>query len=217
LPTIFQARCSRCPFVSDMFPSEYGAVFVDQPASNGITSVVAGAVLFQHTGEAEVAEQGDPRLVVLAHPIESHILAETGYTWLTLAWAGRFVRVRRVVCKSCGTLFEVRRLTCPPAVGCEVGLVIGLIVGVFYGFREGHFCSGLSAAGGIALGFYLMTSLAGWIYARFRFKARAKIIDGPHNCPKCKSKGYVGVQTRRTFPCPKCGEFAMRVQSVGMS
>ena len=217
VPTIYQRRCSRCSFASDIFPAEYGAVFVDQPASGGMNSVVAGAALFQDTGEEAIAEQGDPRLVVLAHPIEHHILAETGYTWPTLVWAGRYVRVRRVVCKSCGNLFEVRRLTSPPAIGCMVGLIVGLTVGIFYGVREGSFGSGFSAAGSITLGFYVVTGIVIWLYTRFRFKARAKEIDGPHNCPKCNSSAYVGVETRRTLPCPKCGESAMRVQSVGMS
>jgi ssDNA-binding Zn-finger/Zn-ribbon topoisomerase 1 len=217
MPTIFQASCNHCLFASDIFPAEYGAVFVDKPASERINSVVAGAVMFDDAKEAEVAEQGDPRLVVLAHPVESAILAETGFTWITVAWAGRYVRVRRVVCRSCGTLFEVRRLTCPIALGCMVGSIVGLTVGISYGIWERSFCFGFWAANGMALGFWATAFMAGSSYTRLRFKARAKAIDGPYHCPNCGSRRYVGIETRRSFPCPKCGECAMRVRSVGFS
>lgn len=86
MPTIYQARCKICSFRSELFTEGYGAVFVDTPSSNAPTSVVAGAVLNESVSGARFAEQADPRLVVLAHPIEASILAGIGYTWTRLAW-----------------------------------------------------------------------------------------------------------------------------------
>jgi len=107
MPTIFQAQCRRCSYRSDIFPAAYGAVLVDEPAAERCNHVVAGAVLMAPASDAPIAQQHDPRLVVLAHPIEQTILAGTGYTWAGLAWTGRYVRIRRAVCQSCGTIFEV--------------------------------------------------------------------------------------------------------------
>ena len=35
MPTIYQARCDRCTYTSDVFPAAYGAVFVDEPSEVG--------------------------------------------------------------------------------------------------------------------------------------------------------------------------------------
>jgi hypothetical protein len=216
LPTIYQARCDRCTYASDVFPAEYGAVFVDEPLG-GSVSVVAGAVLHGATGDVGIAEQSDPRLVVLAHPIEDHILAETGYTWTDLAIAGRYVRVRRVVCRSCGTLFEVRRLTCPPALGCQIGCVSGLVVGIAAGVWWRSFWLGCGTAYGTVLGCMAVVGAAGWAYTRVRFRERARELEGPRNCPRCGSGRYTGAESRRVFPCPQCSQRSMQVRSVGMS
>ncbi len=216
LPTIFQAQCDHCSFVSDVFPAEYGAIYLDEPQPAGENTLVAGIAFFEGA-KGKVAIQGDRRLVVLAHPIEDAILAETGLTWESLVWAGRYVRIRRVVCKSCGTLFEIHRLACPPGLGCMVGSFVGLPVGVAFGLWERSFCFGFWVAYGIAFGFCCAANLAGWVYIRLRFKGRAKAIDGPPCCPNCHSTGWASVERRRTFPCPQCGQKAMRVRSVGKS
>ena len=200
-----------------MFPAEYGAVFVDEPPAGGSGSVVAGAVLHGVAAGAGIAEQPDPRLVVLAHPIEDHILAETGYTWTGLARAGRYVRVRRVVCRDCGTPFEVRRLAWPPAVGCQVGCLSGLAVGIGVGLWAQSFWVGLGTAYGAVLGSMAVVGLAGWAYTRVRFRERARAVGGPWCCPRCGSGRYAGAESRRLFPCPQCAERSMRVRSVGMS
>jgi hypothetical protein len=153
----------------------------------------------------------------LAHPIEGPILAETGYTWATLAWAGRYVRIREVVCLSCGTLFEVRRLTCPPGLGCQIGCITGLIAGIGVGAWEGSFWRGFGTAYTVVLGCYVAATTAAWLYTRLLFRERTRAIDGSHSCPKCISGKYVGIESRRILPCPKCREVAMRVSSVGMS
>jgi hypothetical protein len=217
VPTIFQARCENCDFASAVFPAEYGAVFVDQPQANNSGTVVAGAVLHGDAKNAEIAEQADPRLIVLAHPIEFEILAESGYTWTTLAWAGRYVRVRRVVCRDCGTLFEIPQLTFPPAVGCEVGCISGLVIGVAVGIWRRSLVVGFGAAYTAVLGCVVLLSVAGIVYTRVRFRRRARELRGSACCPRCRSGRYAGAESRRVFPCPKCSQPAMRVRRVGIS
>jgi hypothetical protein len=217
LPTIYQARCDRCTYTSDVFSAEYGAVFVDQTPVGGSASVVAGAALHGVAGNAGIAEQSDRRLVVLAHPIENHILAETGYTWSGLAWAGRYVRLRRVVCQDCGTLFEVRRLTFPPALGCQTGCASGLLVGVAVGVWERSFWVGFGTAYGVVLGSMAVVGLTGWAYTRLRFRDRARSLAGPRCCPRCGSGRHAGVESRRVFPCPQCSGRSMHVRPVGRS
>ena len=217
MPTIYQARCDGCTYASDLFPSEYGAVLVDEPPVGRSGSVVAGAVLYGAARDAGFAEQSDPLLVVLAHPIEDHILAETGYTWTSLAIAGRYVRVRRVVCRDCGTLFDVRRLTCPPALGCQIGCALGLVVGIAAGVWWRSFWLGFSTAYGTILGCMAVLGAAGWAYTRVRFRERARELDGPRRCPRCGSGRYAGAESRRVFPCPQCSEQSMRVRPVGRS
>lgn len=218
MPTIYHAHCDLCQYTSDVFPAEYGAVFVDEPPMTaGSGSVLAGAVLNEQTLNTTFAEQADPRMVVLAHPLEESILAGTGYTWIKLALVGRYFRFRRVICRSCGTLFEVRWLTCPPGLGCQVGCVSGILAGIGYGVWRQSFCAGFWAGYGIVLGCYVLASSVGWLYTRLRFRARARELDGPSSCPTCGSTHHAGVESRRIFPCPRCGEQAMSVRSVGMS
>jgi hypothetical protein len=217
LPIIYQARCNRCTYASDVFPSEYGAVFVDKPPVGGYGTVVAGAVLHGAVGEAGIAEQADPRLLVLAHPIEDHILAETGYTWTGLALAGRYVRIRRVVCRDCGTLFEVRQLSCPPALGCQIGCLSGLVVCVVAGVWGRSFWLGFGVASGTVLGCMAVAGTVGWVYTQVRFRDRARELKGSRCCPRCNSDRYIGVESRRVFPCPQCSKRFMRIRAVGMS
>jgi hypothetical protein len=215
LPIIFQAHCESCAFASEIFPAEYGAVFVDQPVGDGPNLTLAGWVLFGPSTGAEIAEQKDDRLVALAHPGEEYFLSQTGYTWSGLIRTGRYVRVRRVVCRECGTLYETRSLTCPPAFGCMTGLVVGLIVGVSLGVLERSFWYGYWLLFGIAWACNAVATLAAWLYIRVRFAERAKSLEEPAECPKCGSARRSKILTRRVLPCPQCGKCSMRVRSVG--
>lgn len=217
LPTIFQARCDHCNFSSNVFPSGYGAVFVDEPREVQSRPVIAGGVVDGGIGQTQFAEQSDPRLVALAHPIEHHILSQTGYTWNSLALAGRYVWVRYVVCQNCGTLFGVRRLTCPPTFGCSFGCIFGLVCGIAVGVCWQNFWLGFATAYGSVLLAVCVASTLGWAYTRLRFRERARKIDSPRSCPHCESHRYVGVENRGVFPCPQCSEKSMRIRSVGIS
>jgi hypothetical protein len=218
MPTIFQARCEHCSYISEAFLSEYSAVFAEGSQTDATNSVVAGAVLFGPEVDTEIADQRDPRLIVLPHPVETTILAQLGYTWISLLWAGRYVRIRRVICRSCGRLFDVRRLTCPPAVGCQIGCLAGLVFGIGIGLWQRSFYLGFLTTYGITLGCSAVASVAGWLYVRLRFRERARELDGPPRCPGCGDSGYVGiVERRRTFPCPQCSAHALHIFSIGIS
>jgi hypothetical protein len=220
MPIIRQAQCERCDYTSDVFPSEYGAVFVDAPSADAPSSVVGGGAPYGATGDARIATQSDPRLVVLAHPLEQSILDSTGQTWTSLTRAGRYVRIRRVACRDCGTLFEIRRLACPPIVGCVAGLaggIIGVGVGVGVGVWAGKFWVGVSIVYGLAFGLWMVAELAAWTYLRVRFRERARALGTSRCCPHCGSNRYARVESRRVFPCPRCSERSMRIRTVGMS
>lgn len=217
MPSLYQARCESCTHSSDIYPAEYGAVLVDKPAASPSQEVVAGAALFEPATFAEVAEEHDPQLVVLAHPLEQHVLAETGYTWTTLTWAGRYVRVRRVVCRKCGRLFSTRRLSCPTGLGCTTGCVTSLVTGIGVVIWGQSVWLGLGAGYGTAVGFWAVASLAGWVYTRVRFRERARQVEGPNQCPHCTEADFVTAEGGGPFPCTKCGEAAVRIRMAGMS
>lgn len=220
MATLFQARCECCSYSSELFLSEYGAVFVDSPPPDTVNTVIAGVGLYVLTIDAGIAEQGEPQLVVLAHPIEEYILAQIGYTWSKLAWAGRYLGIRRVICRSCGLLFDVRKLTCPLAFGTPIGCVLGIGVGIGIGFWKRSFSLGLSTFFGVYLGWLTVANTAGWLYIRLRFSERARVLDGPHCCPNCGTCRYESVESigsGRTFPCPECGAQALRIISFGVS
>jgi hypothetical protein len=216
VPIVYQAQCGKCSYASEIFPSEYGAVFLDDPFPRAANSPLAGAVLHDARGKA-FAKQEDPRLVALAHPIEGHILAATGYTWTSLAWAGRYIRIRRVACLLCGTIFDVRRLACPPGVGSQIGCVTGVAAGITVGAWVGSFWIGLCVGYGFLAVYCALVGALGYWYTRLRFRERAGAIDGPRSCPNCDSIQFVPVAKAQKIPCPKCADRAMTVRIVGKS
>jgi hypothetical protein len=104
----------------------YGAVLVDRPVESMQTEIAAACIFSDSAGK--LAEAADPRFVVLAHPLENLILADTGYTWNDLFWQGRYVSVSNVVCRHCGHLFQHRRLDAGQP-GCSAALALGLASG----------------------------------------------------------------------------------------
>ena len=131
---IFEATCSACDYGSDFHSEGYFSVIVDDPS----TSVHA------HPEE--------PRLAILAHPLESMILENLGFTFTSAVLGGRMVYVKNVACKACGKMYKIRRLGAGFAslggTGCLVMLplsgAIGVTVGlnsksIFLGFMAGWF------------------------------------------------------------------------------
>ena len=92
MPIIYETTCSACGYVSPEQSEGYLAVIMDEPS------------LSMHV------HPDDPRIVVLGHPCEDMILEELGYTFETAGRGGRLLYFRNVVCRKCGTMYEIRRL-----------------------------------------------------------------------------------------------------------
>ena len=217
MPTIYQARCDDCTFTSPVFPEGYGAVWVEDPGRLERRSAIAGMVLTEAVDDLRIAEEADPRLVVLAHPCESPILAEAGYSWLSLACAGRYVEVRTVACDSCGHLFGRRRLSAPMGCASVIGPLAALAVGVWAYTNDEGCCSSILAAYMAMMVTWLVGFFPEWVYTRVRFRERARLVDGPDVCPRCGGDRLRKLPTRRALPCPDCRRRSVRVQTVGVS
>ena len=155
-------------------------------------------------------------MLVLAHPLEGQILDDAGYTWDTVKIAGRFVVTYEVVCE-CGTVFKVRKLTGPAVVGGWGSLLVfaGTLSG---GIAIGLWMKSLWMMMGTFLVLMLVCGIADGVYGRWYirryFRERAKAIDGPSQCPNCGSRNFVSIASSRKFPCPQCGQTAMRFITV---
>ena len=136
MPTILQAQCDRCGYASEHFSEHYGAVLVDDLPCDTPQYLVAGAALIQTSVTAQTAKSEDPRLLVLAHPRESDILANAGYTWRTVAAEGRYVAVQSGMCRSCGQRFDYRWLAYAALAGRSSGIGLGLVCGVIGGYAR---------------------------------------------------------------------------------
>ena len=215
IPSVLQARCAACNHESEVFSAGYGAIWLDEAPSKP-ASTLAGAVLTASTGDADVATVADGHLVPLAHPAEWDILREHGYTFDTVALAGRHVSVSRMICRRCGTMFERRRLDFGGAAGCMPGLVLGVVAIVlawYFGAGPWAFLVGMLAV-------YLTwgaVALFGHLHIRLRFHERAQMVATDKDCPKCGSSDAVTVNSRGPFPCPECGEPQLGIDMVGMS
>jgi hypothetical protein len=203
MPLIYEGRCSACNAVTGMTSDGYQAVYVDEPAT-------------------ENAHPDDAQLVILAHPCESLILEEIGYTHEAVAWGGRLVAIRQVFCKGCGRPFEVRRLTAGlttfGCVGCLGMVVLAATAGVGVGLLVGRGWIGY------VVGWVTFTLLVGAAESavrrlvRWRHAERTARVDTPGRCPNCGSRRYSCPGSLwRPIPCEACGQRAMRFRSVGIS
>jgi hypothetical protein len=204
MPLIYQGKCSACDYATRAESESYAAVIVDSPSSS----------MYVHP---EIA-----RLVILAHPGESRILEGLGYTLTAAAIGGRLVYVTSVSCDDCGTMYELRRLDANSSAvgctGCLAMLALSGCVGAAVGWMGQSYLLGL-LAGGLVL--WLMIALADFAISRFvrwRYKELAREFNRDPGCPKCQSRKYVTFPPRRgKLVCPKCGQRAVQVDSIGIS
>lgn len=207
MPVIYEGQCSACGAKTGMTLDGYQAVYVDRPPTTH-------------------AHPTEPHLVILAHPCESLILEQIGYTHEAAAWGGRLVSVQKVFCKGCGRPFEIRRLTGGLAVfgcgGCLGVIALAVVSGVGIGSLVGHGLFGYILgyiAGGATLTL-LMTAAESGIarLVRSRHSDRVRRIDTPAQCPSCGSRQFASPGSLRTsIPCQECGQRAVRFRSVGIS
>jgi|SRR5579883_1378260 len=202
MPVIYEGRCSACRAVTARTSDGYLAVYVDEPAS-------------------AYAHPDDPHLAILAHPGESWILEELGYSYEAAAWGGRLVSVATVFCRGCGQPFEVRRLTAGlGAFGCGGCLAVvagaagtGVTVGLFVDDWVGY-------VAGWATFVLLVTAVESAVvrFVRWRHADRAARVATPEMCPSCGSREYgrPGALSD-VIPCVTCGQRAVRFRAVGKS
>ena len=163
------------------------------------------------------AASADANLVVLAHPLESHILKSTGHTYVSLLREGRFVRVNNVLCAACGHLYGRRRLQAPGGVGCVSTLLLALIVGLVVAYSRANVAAGLAAVMATVLVVSFLVETLAHVYTRVRFRERARVVEATRACPHCSFAAYHKPQTSRSLPCPECRAVGLTVTCVGRS
>jgi hypothetical protein len=203
VPLIFEGCCSACGAVTPRTSGFYRAVYLDEP-----------------TTSAHVHPE-DPHLVILAHPVESLILQETGCTDLSATLGGRLVSVVVVFCLSCGHLFEIRRLTAGFVTlgvgGCLGALALSVAMGVALSLWIGGALGVVAGVAGVGLLLVLLDWLV-WAIVRVWHRDRARQVATPCECPHCGGHEYAPPRIRlKAVPCVACGKRAVEVRCVGVS
>lgn len=206
MPPIYRSTCSACDHVSPVYSHGYLAVVVDHPFP----------LIYAHPD--------DPRLAILAHPVEAVIMEKLGVTFSSAELAGRLVDITNVSCGDCGTMYEIRRVGAGRAAFAGTGcfLILALAAGIgaavgrhFESFLVGLLAGYFSIVGSLALGCMTLSPLI-----RGRHKQRVKEFDRGPDCPKCHSKRHSCVSPALPWSkliCPKCGQRTVRVRSIGKS
>jgi hypothetical protein len=202
MPVVYPVACSNCRYVSPISSEGYIAVIVDELSSSE----------FVHPEES--------CLIILAHPLESLIMEELGFSYEAAARGGRLLRVQHVICRVCGTSYEIRRLwagatactTCLALLLVSVGLAV-----LAYWQTQSPLVSFLTGW----LGVWVLAACAEWAANRSirrRHQDRVRQFDRGPGCPHCGSPKHLSLRWRwRALPCPECGQRSLRVHPVGIS
>jgi hypothetical protein len=196
-------------------PSHYAAVWVDQPI-DAPQQQVAGAAMFSSAAHG-FATTRDPRFVILRHPAEEHDLERTGYQWKDLIWQGRFVSVRNVICRECGTLFPRRRLAPPGGTGCMTSLMLGIVASLFAAIWFRRIIIAVAIWYAATFGTLLLTGSLASLYIRLRFRARAASLAAERACPNCGADHARTIERAKAIKCSACGNTTMNFSHVGIS
>lgn len=215
MPELYQGICARCGHTTPILRASYGAVLVDRPADPD-QGEVAGAVIRRDNGGA-FATAGDPRFVVLRHPVEDSDLASTGYSWFDVVWQGRYVAVTNVVCRRCGDVFQRRRLTAPVGTGCLAGFALGAAGGAVVGTLRHSFEAGFLVWYAVTMAVGLIASGLATLYLHLRFSERAASLSAERACPQCGSNDAMAVSRAKAVRCPDCSTESLRFAIVGIS
>lgn len=204
MAAIYQAACSACDYTSLKQSDGYLAVILDRPSP------------LTH------AHPEDRRVVILAHPVESMILSEMGVSFRTTCHEGRLLYVREVMCRSCGTMYEIRRLG---AGGSALGgrgwlsiLAIAMLVGALVGQQQNSIIFGLIAGCLASLSLSAIIERIVCRSIRRRYPRRVAEFDRGPGCPKCGGQEYAGFRSGwRKLVCPGCGRRSVRIRYVAKS
>jgi hypothetical protein len=193
----------------------YGAVLVDRAVAQE-QDEVAGAVITSGEG-GTIASASDSRFVVLSHPLESSILASTGYSWTDLLRQGRYVAISNVICRECGTVFPRYRLAAPGGTGCITSLALGVAAGLSVGIWRHTFSAGFLAWYAVTFGTMMIAGSLASLYVRLRFSERAATLRAARSCPACHADNATGIMRGKSVACPVCRNQSLRFVIAGIS
>lgn len=204
MPLTFRGNCSQCGYETpELIPGGFAVLVTDQ--------------------EEDLRRQRGQTVPVVLHPFKDFVLDEFGLTFHTTAWGGQLVEVQNLVCRDCGRVSESRRLTAGGvAIGCGgcsaiagLGLVAGLVTGLLI--------ANPFLGAGIGIAFCVLTAtgieFGANRYVRWRYRERAEAVELSRMCTHCGGWNCVQLGTRGggPFPCPDCGENAVRMVPVARS
>lgn len=203
MPPVFRGTCSHCGYESPVF------------SSGGF------AIMVTDRDEDRRRRAGETVPVVL-HPFAEFVLDEFGLSFHSAAWGGQLVEVQSLICRDCGRGSEVRRLTAGGVAigcgGCSAIALSGLVAGTAAAFALNNPFLGA----GVGVAFCVLTAAAVEFgadrFVRHRYRERAAAVDTRRMCSQCGSWNCVRPGPRSgPFPCPDCGETAVRLVPVARS
>jgi hypothetical protein len=218
MSAIHQGICSNCGYETAPMAGECGAVLVTPPVKSEEKVAVGRLLASEILGDRATVQ--DDQLIVLGHPLETSILAGTGYTWHELLRQGRYVRITEVICRQCGNIFAKRQLAVPGGVGCRV-ISLNLIAGIVSGIGIGSWTHSLLLAIVTFIGaaWCLETGCETFAHRHLqrRFHERAIVFASDALCPVCNADDSVSFTSAKRNRCPACREESLNVKMVGIS
>lgn len=150
----------------------------------------------------------DGQQVALAHPGESTILEEYGYTWRSARAEQRLHLVTPRICSKCGQL-SLYREPYRSFAGCLVLVTLPIAILALV------LLSSASAKTGIQL---LAVTVLALSLVLQRYDRRRAALQPPTACPSCGGDTIpVGDVGTKKMPCPKCGAVAVECEFKAIS
>jgi len=202
---VYCAKCLSCGYESPHATDGSAGIIVDEPVKSVGT------------------HRENNRIVVLMHPLEGSILQETGYTMRSASREGRLLHIEKVFCRSCGRLYETRKLVA--RIGCVLSAVL-VLAAVAGGATVWYLTSRVDAGFAVLCLALLTLAFIGTLceavaasMVRRRFPERRAAYELKPCCPDCGSTKYRSLKAfiPRRLPCPKCRQRTMKVEMVGIS
>jgi hypothetical protein len=198
MPMIFRAVCNECGYKSAGTDRALAVIASDIPPQ------------YQHPT--------NPELACLPHPGGRPALEALHTTLSTASREGRVIRLRGVVCKRCGTIYDLQSLTHSETfAGCLGALAAAILAGVVGGLLMRHWLAGLIV-------FWIAGLLAAAALEdiplrllRWRYPERARKYNGTNPCPACGAQTPRRLARINGLPCPACRRETLQVRHSGIS
>lgn len=199
MAAILQGKCKDCGYKTPWFVGETGAIVLDEGDR---------APYYCHDPKS-------PRIVVLTHPLEQSIEEDVGITYKEAQRAGRYIRICRQCCGSCGHFYESRVLGFPQfALGCWPPIAVAVSTGVAVWAATRSVRITAIAVWILPL---VANSIVDLIAKQIILRKKTRIADPfctSANCPECGSNCP---KTRGVLPCPECRKTGMKIEMVAIS